>query len=293
MTALPPHLRDINQVFQSYALFPHMTVQENIAFGLRMQRCEPAKIARKVAAVIALVSLEGLETRFAHELSGGQRQRVALARAIVPEPRVLLLDEPLSALDAKLRREMQVEIKRLQKEIGLTTILVTHDQEEALAMSDRIAVMRAGRIEQVGTGEMVYHLPRSAYVADFLGESNLLRARILEARGFDVVLETEEGWRVTARMDAPVPLRPGEMRTISARPEKLRIVRERPEDGNAVSGRVIEKTFLGATARMVVEIAPRRRLTLFVADGDSSGDAALGDEVICVCDPGDVVLLES
>jgi spermidine/putrescine transport system ATP-binding protein len=293
VTALPPHLRDINQVFQSYALFPHMTVRENIAFGLRMQRCEPAKITRKVDAVIALVALEGLESRFAHELSGGQRQRVALARAIVPEPRVLLLDEPLSALDAKLRREMQVEIKQLQRKIGLTTILVTHDQEEALAMSDRIAVMRAGRIEQMGAGKQVYHLPRSAYVADFLGESNLMRARIVEATGFDVVLETEEGWRVTARMDAPQPLRPGAMRTISARPEKLRIVLERPEDGNAVSGRVIEKTFLGATVRIVVEIAPKRRLTLLVADGDLSGDAVLGDEVICVCDPGDVVLLES
>ncbi len=293
VTGLPPHRRDINQVFQSYALFPHLTVRENIAFGLRMRRCEPVEIARKVAAVIALVSLEGLETRFAHELSGGQRQRVALARAIVPEPRVLLLDEPLSALDAKLRRGMQGELKRLQRKIGLTTILVTHDQEEALAMSDRIAVMRAGRIEQVGTGEQVYHLPRSAYVADFLGESNLLRARVLEAKNHEVVLETDAGWKVTARRDAPMSLRPGELLTISARPEKLRIVLERPESGNAVTGRVIEKTFLGATARLVVEIAPGCSLTLLVAGGDPSGGATLGDRVICYCDPSDVVLLNS
>jgi spermidine/putrescine transport system ATP-binding protein len=293
VTNLPPHRRDINQVFQSYALFPHLTVRENIAFGLRMRRCTPSDIVEKVAAVIALVSLEGMEARYAHELSGGQRQRVALARAIVPGPRVLLLDEPLSALDAKLRREMQVELKRLQRQIGLTTILVTHDQEEALAMSDRVAVMRAGRIEQLGTGEQVYHLPQTAYVADFLGESNLLKARVLDAVGCDVVLETEDGWKVSARLPAASSLRPGDLRTISMRPEKLRIVRVPPDGGNAMQGRVVEKTFLGATARLVVETASKRRLTLFVPDGDAPGGVAPGDAVTCVCAPADVVLLDS
>jgi spermidine/putrescine transport system ATP-binding protein len=220
VTALPPHRRDINQVFQSYALFPHMTVRENIAFGLRMRRCPPAEIAAKVAAVIALVSLGGMEGRYASELSGGQRQRVALARAIVPGPRVLLLDEPLSALDAKLRREMQVELKRLQRQIGLTTILVTHDQEEALAMSDRIAVMRSGRIEQLGTGEQVYHRPRTAYVADFLGESNLLKARVTGVGAGGVELETEDGWKLTARPPEAAAVLTGEKRTISMRPRK-------------------------------------------------------------------------
>jgi spermidine/putrescine transport system ATP-binding protein len=293
VTALPPHRRDINQVFQSYALFPHLTVRENIAFGLKMRRCPSDEIAKRVAAVIALVSLEGMEARFAHELSGGQRQRVALARAIVPEPRILLLDEPLSALDAKLRREMQVEIKRLQRKLGLTTILVTHDQEEALALSDRVAVMRAGRVEQLGTGDQVYHLPRTAYVADFLGESNLLRAKVVEVKDLDVVLETEDGWKVTARMDAPPSLHHGELRTISMRPEKIRIVRLFSETENALRGRVIERTFLGATARLVVETDTKLRLTLFVSDGDSSSGVALGDAVACVCEPGDVVLLDS
>jgi spermidine/putrescine transport system ATP-binding protein len=293
VTALPPHRRDINQVFQSYALFPHMTVRENIAFGLRMQRCPPAEIAEKVSAVIALVSLDGLEGRHAHELSGGQRQRVALARAIVPGPRVLLLDEPLSALDAKLRREMQVELKRLQRKIGLTTILVTHDQEEALAMSDRVAVMRAGRIEQLGTGEQVYHRPRTAYVADFLGESNLLRGRVTGTGVAGVELETEDGLKVTVQPSEPSPVRAGEERTISMRPEKLRIVNDPRQGENSFRGRVVERTVLGATARLVVETSSGRRFTLFLADGDAPETAAAGNNVICACAPSDIVLLDA
>ena len=293
VTALPPHRRDINQVFQSYALFPHMTVRENIAFGLRMRRCPKAEIAAKVAVVIALVSLEGMEGRYANELSGGQRQRVALARAIVPGPRVLLLDEPLSALDAKLRREMQVELKRLQRQIGLTTILVTHDQEEAMSMSDRIAVMRAGRIEQLGTGEEVYHRPRTAYVADFLGESNLLGATVTESGTAGIQLETQEGWRITARPRAAATVRVGEHRTISMRPEKLRIVDGPAGAENTFRARVVERTFLGAGARLVVEASAGRRLTLFLADGDARGAAATGDEVTCLCAPDDIVLLEA
>jgi spermidine/putrescine transport system ATP-binding protein len=293
VTALPPHRRDINQVFQSYALFPHLTVRENIAFGLRMRRCPPAEIAEKVAAVIALVALEGLEGRHANELSGGQRQRVALARAIVPGPRVLLLDEPLSALDAKLRREMQVELKRLQRQIGLTTILVTHDQEEALAMSDRIAVMRAGRIEQLGTGEQVYHSPRTAYVADFLGESNLLRARVTGQGAAGVELETEDGWKVISRCAGAAPVRDGEQRTISMRPERLRIVDGAAAAENVFHGSVVARTFLGATARLVIETPAGRRLTLFLADGDASGSAGVGNAISCACAPSDVVLLDT
>ena len=181
-TLLLPHRRDINQVFQSYALFPHMTVRENIAFGLRMRRCPPAEIAEKVAAVIALVSLEGLEGRHAHELGGtapaggaGPRDRARPARA--PAGRA-----PLGARRETAARDAVRSSGSLQRRIGLTTILVTHDQEEALAMSDRIAVMRSGRIEQLGTGEQVYHGPRTAYVADFLGESNLLGAKVAADR---------------------------------------------------------------------------------------------------------------
>jgi spermidine/putrescine transport system ATP-binding protein len=274
-------------------LFPHKTVRENIAFGLRMRRCPPAEIAAKVAAVIALVSLGGMEGRYASELSGGQRQRVALARAIVPGPRVLLLDEPLSALDAKLRREMQVELKRLQRQIGLTTILVTHDQEEALAMSDRIAVMRSGRIEQLGTGEQVYHRPRTAYVADFLGESNLLKARVTGVGAGGVELETEDGWKLTARPPEAAAVLTGEKRTISMRPEKLRIISGQPGAENSFQGKVVERTFLGATARLVVETASGRRLIFFLADGDVSGAATVGSDVTGACAPADIVLLDA
>jgi spermidine/putrescine transport system ATP-binding protein len=293
VTSLPPHRRDINQVFQSYALFPHLNVRDNIAFGLRMRRYQKAEIAEKVAAVIALVSLEGMEARYAHELSGGQRQRVALARAIVPEPSVLLLDEPLSALDAKLRRGMQVELRRLQKKIGLTTILVTHDQEEALAMSDRVAVMRAGRIEHLGTGEHVYHQPRTAFVADFLGESNLLKARVVSVDGMDVSLETDDGWRVAARLRTPTLLAPGARCTVSIRPEKLVMTPGTPDAGNVASGTVVEKTFLGATARVVVETSSGSRLTLIVPDSGVAAAAAVGRAICCVCDARDVVILDT
>ena len=168
VTALPPHRRNVNQVFQSYALFPHLSVRDNIAFGLRMQKTPKDERGRRVAEAVELVALGGFEDRMPHQLSGGQRQRVALARALVPNPSVLLLDEPLSALDAKLRKQMQVELKRLQKRLGMTFVFVTHDQEEALTMSDRIAVFHRGRIEQVGTAREVYENPASEFVAQLL-----------------------------------------------------------------------------------------------------------------------------
>ena len=179
VTHLAPYRRNVNQVFQSYALFPHMTVRENIGFGLRMQKVAAAEAAKRIEEVVALVALQGFEDRKPSQLSGGQRQRVALARAIVPRPSVLLLDEPLSALDAKLRGQMQIELKRLQKHLGMTFVFVTHDQEEALTMSDRIAVFNKGRLEQLGTATEIYHQPRTAFVADFIGEANLLPAEFV------------------------------------------------------------------------------------------------------------------
>ncbi len=287
VTGLAPHRRDINQVFQSYALFPHLTVRENIAFGLRMQRVGRGETAARVAEAIALVALEGLESRYPHQLSGGQRQRVALARAVVPRPRVLLLDEPLSALDAKLRREMQVELRRLQQKVGVTTILVTHDQEEALAMSDRIAVMNAGRVEQLGTGEEVYHRPRTPFVAGFLGESNLLPVRVVAVRGAAVELESGDGWRLTVTSSAPGAA--GEERLLSVRPERLRLSLGLPA-GPALRGRLVEQTFLGATVRQVVETESRQRLT--VASPETGAGAPGRDAVVyCTFDPADAVLL--
>ena len=191
LDGLAPYRRPVNTVFQSYAVFPHMTVEQNIAFGLQMQRRPRQEIAARVKAMLALVRLEGLERRKPAELSGGQQQRVALARALATEPRVLLLDEPLSALDQKLRTGMQLELKRLQAQLGITFIFVTHDQHEALTMSDRIAVMSGGRILQIGTPEDIYERPSVRFVADFIGDTNLIEARRVGPRTFRIATGAE------------------------------------------------------------------------------------------------------
>src|SRR6266581_2824704 len=184
ITGVPVHKRNMGMVFQSYALFPHRTVAENVAFGLRMRDVPRSEIAKRVAASLAQVALTGLEDRKPGQLSGGQQQRVALARALVVEPRVLLCDEPLGALDRKLRQQMQFELKELQRTLGLTLVFVTHDQEEALAMSDRIAVMNSGRVEQVGSPTEIYERPRTRFVADFIGDTNIFRReRVATATG--------------------------------------------------------------------------------------------------------------
>ena len=182
VTQTPPHLRPVNTVFQSYALFPHLSVEQNVGFGLRFKDVAKDEKRSRVHEALELVRLGGLAQRRPHQLSGGQQQRVALARALVLSPSVLLLDEPLGALDAKLRRELQVELKSIQREIGITFLYVTHDQEEALTMSDRLAVMAAGKVEQLGAPRDVYEHPETAFVADFLGVSNLMRARVLDGR---------------------------------------------------------------------------------------------------------------
>src|SRR6185436_19507127 len=193
VTRLPPYRRNVNQVFQSYALFPHLTGANNIAFGLRMQKLSKADIAHRLKEVTELVSLGGMESRKPAQLSGGQRQRVALARAIVCRPKVLLLDEPLSALDAKLRHAMQVELKHLQQKLGITFVFVTHDQEEALTMSDRIAVINKGRIEQLGDASQIYHRPKTTFVANFIGQANILEAEVLSREGGRARVRIEGG----------------------------------------------------------------------------------------------------
>jgi spermidine/putrescine transport system ATP-binding protein len=226
LAPLPPFRRPVNTVFQHYALFPHMSVRDNVGYGLRMQKVAPAEIARRVDEALAMVRLGDFGGRAPKQLSGGQQQRVALARALVNRPRVLLLDEPLGALDLKLRREMQLELKQLQTQVGITFIYVTHDQEEALTMSDRIVLMRAGRIEQIGTPREMYDSPRTRYVADFIGESNFLRARITEIVGSFVELDLA-GKPVYA---IPVPnLQPGDTVELSIRPEHVELVGDRPQ----------------------------------------------------------------
>lgn len=200
ITQMPPNKRDVNTVFQNYALFPHMTVAENIGYGLKIKKVTPKEISAKVEQMLELVQLVGYGKRMPDQLSGGQRQRVAIARAVINEPKVLLLDEPLGALDLKLRRQMQLELKRIQKQLGITFIYITHDQEEAINMSDRIAVMRNGRFEQIGTPNDIYYRPRTAYVADFVGNANIYRkdGHAFAIRAENVLLGDEEECTISA-----------------------------------------------------------------------------------------------
>jgi spermidine/putrescine transport system ATP-binding protein len=261
---VPPYRRDVNTVFQSYALFPHLDVFGNVAFGLRRRRANKSDVARRVSEALRLVDLPGYEARKPGQLSGGQQQRVALARALVNEPRVLLLDEPLGALDLKLRKQMQVELKRIQQEVGITFLYVTHDQEEAMTMSDRLAVMNDGRIEQLGSPEDVYERPTTEFVASFLGASNLLAGRVSSRQGSDVAVALDGGGEVRV---AQARVADGASAVkVGVRPEKLRIDGpERPADGkrNAVSGRVIHASFLGVGHQYTVE-TPGGTVTVYV-----------------------------
>ncbi len=256
----PPYLRPVNTVFQNYALFQHMTVYENVAFGLEMERVERNEIKRRVGEALAMVKLSGLERRYPRQLSGGQQQRVALARALVKRPKVLLLDEPLGALDLKLRKEMQLELKALQQEVGITFVYVTHDQEEALTMSDRIAVMNQGKVLQVGNPVEIYERPTTRFVADFIGESNFLDGRVVardgeQARVFVPDLETELIGAATGRVGV------GDEVIVSVRPEKIRLL-DQPAVNNSIEACVVASTYIGSDTHVIVE-AKKTRLKIW------------------------------
>jgi spermidine/putrescine transport system ATP-binding protein len=253
---VPPYRRNVNTVFQSYALFPHLSVFENVAFGLRVKSRPAADIRRTVGQALEQVRLGGLDRRRPHELSGGQQQRVALARALVNHPAILLLDEPLGALDLKLRKEMQLELKRVHREVGITFIYVTHDQEEALTMSDLIAVMDAGRIVQLGPPREVYDRPRTTFVANFVGVSNLLAGVVRESAGGSATIEVEGGWRFAKRLARPPAA--GERVLVAVRPEKLRVSR----DGRGLRGQLEDFVYLGSRATVVVRLAGDRLLQI-------------------------------
>lgn len=263
VTNLPAHKRDMGMVFQSYALFPHRTVRENVGFGLRMRGMGKAEIAAKVDRALEMVSLSSLGDRRPGQLSGGQQQRVALARAIVIEPRVLLCDEPLGALDKKLRQQMQFELKELQKSLGVTTVFVTHDQEEALAMSDRIAIMNGGRVEQIGTPSEIYNAPQTRFAADFIGDTNLLSGTITTVGGRPAL---DVGG---ALIQAP----PGLSGRISAalRPESITLT---PGATDGLRGRVESVNFLGASVLYKVGIGAEKML--LVRAPNEAGRPALG-----------------
>jgi len=251
---VPPFKRNTGMVFQTYALWPHMNVFENVAYGLALRKVPRDETRERVAEALRLVGLEGFEKRLPSELSGGQQQRVALARALVIEPKVLLLDEPLSNLDAKLRVQTRVEITRLQKELGITTVYVTHDQEEALCISDRIAVIDKGKVQQVGPPTEIYEKPQTRFVADFIGVANFLRGKIvgLGAEGRAIV-ETEGGTRVEAVLDSDVSV--GASVLLSFRPEAVQIEEEGKATGskNLIEGKVRLASYLGDTVRYEVE----------------------------------------
>jgi putative spermidine/putrescine transport system ATP-binding protein len=253
-------------VFQNYALFPHRSVFENVAFGLRMRKVDRAEIARRVASALALVELAGLEDRRPAQLSGGQQQRVALARAIVIEPTVLLCDEPLGALDKKLRQTMQFELKQLQRKIAVTLVYVTHDQEEALTMSDRIAVMNRGRIEQLGTPLEIYNRPATRFVSDFIGDSNLFDVKGVARAASGLTVETADGLALRAPPDAPAA---GAARALAERPEKVRLVANGATLDNQFAGAVESVNFLGGAILYRVAL-PNRRLILAVEPNDGS-----------------------
>ena len=280
----PPHRRPVNTVFQSYALFSHFNVFDNVAFGLRERRRPRKEIERRVAEALALVRLAGYEARRTRQLSGGQQQRVALARAIVNEPSLLLLDEPLGALDLKLRRAMQLELKELQRRLGMTFLYVTHDQEEALTMSDRVGVMSDGRLIQVGAPEEIYDRPATRYVADFVGEANMLDGRVVERVGSRVTLDVGADRQVAAQTDAPIGA--GDAACLILRPERVDIARwngspdSAVEDRSSIAGTVRDLVFVGTHRKFVVDVSERNRLVVSAPNRRGSElEVAVGDRV--------------
>jgi spermidine/putrescine transport system ATP-binding protein len=269
ITSLPAFRRPCNTVFQSYALFPHRTVEQNVAFGLQRQRIDKAEIKRRVGEELDRVGLSREAKRKPSQLSGGQQQRVALARALVNRPAVLLLDEPLGALDLKLRKQLQVELKRIQREVGITFVYVTHDQEEALTMSDRIAVMNHGVVEQVSDPETVYERPSTTFVAGFIGVSNLMPGEVVSANGAGAQLRLDAG--PTVRTPQSAGARAGDRAHAVVRPEKLVLstaAGAAPDNQSSVEGQVESSLYLGTATQMVVKLGDGTRMTVLVPNAD-------------------------
>jgi ABC-type Fe3+/spermidine/putrescine transport system ATPase subunit len=287
VTDLEPRRRQIGMVFQDYALFPHLTVAENVAFGLVERRVPRERIAPRVAELLALIRLTDVGERLPAALSGGQQQRVALARAIAHPPSVLLMDEPLGALDLKMREYMQLELRRIQRALGLTVVYVTHDQTEAMTMSDRIAVMNAGRIEQLDPPEVVYRRPRTRFVANFVGKVNFVDGAVLASDGALGAIETAGGIRLRAPLTAPA----GARVTLAIRPENLAIhpAGLAKDDRNVLAGRIAAQTFCGNVRHYTVELGARD--TLVVETQPADGGWNFGDQVEISWRPDDTVVV--
>jgi spermidine/putrescine transport system ATP-binding protein len=279
MVGVPPYRRDVNMVFQSYALFPHMDVFENIAFGLRRKRTGKSELARLVKDIVSIVRLEGMEHRRPTELSGGQQQRVALARALINKPRALLLDEPLAALDLKLRQSMQIELKRIQREVGITFVFVTHDQSEALTLSDRLAVMNEGGVEQEGSPHEIYERPATRFVAGFIGTSNIVEGTVARVRDGVAVLDLGPDEHV---LIADATLRPGQHVELTVRPEKITVHPDHAPPGPggcAVRGAVTDVVYLGTSTSYTVRVSGGSEVIVFRQNVVSSEETHQGDSV--------------
>ncbi|MEZ0167995.1 ABC transporter ATP-binding protein [Microvirga sp. TS319] len=282
---LPPHRREMGVVFQNYALFPHMTVAENVAFPLEMKRLPRAEIARKVDRALDMVRLGHLKSRRPSQLSGGQQQRVALTRALVFEPRVILMDEPLGALDKQLREHMQLEIRELHKRLGLTIVFVTHDQSEALTMSDRIAVFNAGRIEQIDSPHVIYDMPRTRFVAQFIGETNLIEADVVNVRDGHATIALSDD--LVARVRPGPELEPGQKAWFSLRPERMRLGAD-PTGDNVLDMMITDCIYHGDHMR--VQLA-RGNFTFTARCERLAGDWTVGTPVVVSFDPRDCTVL--
>ena len=282
VTYLAPYHRDVNTVFQSYALFPHLNIFENVAFGLRRRHIAKSDVARRVGEILEIVDLPGFEKRRASQLSGGQQQRVALARALINEPTLLLLDEPMSALDAKLRHQMQIELKRIQTQVGITFLYVTHDQEEAMTMSDRLAVMRHGVIEGIGSPKDIYDSPTTEFVATFLGASNLLEGQVTESTEATTTVRVADGAVITLPTERLPRGLSGSSVKVGVRPEKISLIASGVEVGrrNSLRGRVLVSTFTGVGNQYIIELPDETRITVYAQNiGDDTAPRS-GEEAI-------------
>ncbi|TDK51382.1 ABC transporter ATP-binding protein [Antarcticimicrobium luteum] len=293
VTWTPPYRRDVNMVFQDYALFPHMTIGENIAYGLKLMKLGRTETAQRVTDALELVGLHDKIDQRPHQLSGGQRQRIALARAIVRQPKVLLLDEPLSALDAKLREQMQLELKHLHEKVGITFIMVTHDQTEALVMSDRVVVMEKGRVAQEGSPHLLYDHPRTPYVANFIGTTNFLDGQIARAAEGTARISVA-GVELEAVTDSP--RRAGEAITLGFRPEKVRLLSEGESGENEIPGEIAEVVYYGLGLRLAVAVAGGGRVYVDSLLPDRLADTAVpavGQPVRMALSPGNIFLFDA
>ncbi|MED1950070.1 ABC transporter ATP-binding protein [Brevibacillus centrosporus] len=289
MNGVPPYKRELGMVFQTYSLFPHMTVAENIAYGLKLRKIGKAEMQERVKRVLELVKLPNVADRYPKQLSGGQRQRIAIARALVIEPSLLLLDEPLSNLDAKLREELRDELKRLHQEIGVTTIFVTHDQEEALSLSDRIVVLNHGFVEQIGTPLEIYNQPASEFVHTFIGKTNRMEGEVIGVEGEQLTLRTKEGMTIHAGKQER-PFAHGQKVVVFVRPEKILLTDTAGPGINQVEGQLQLASFLGSYTECEVRTGGHT-LSVKVQMSDRSAEREPGTQVFCQWNPEDVLVM--